>query len=209
MTMPTTGGDAHPDQPAYVDPITGAPLYVDPATGELQYGSTAIDPAVPTTPLPATPPLPATVPLRPGSPDGAPMPAAGYGAPGVPHPYDTIPAGYPPTGFPRAPGGFAYPIGAMPYGAPNRTNGMAIASLVVSICSLTLLTCYGAGAIVGLVGAILGHIARRHVRERNENGGGMALAGIICGWISVAIGIVIVIFVVWIINQLSTMDYSD
>jgi Domain of unknown function (DUF4190) len=66
------------------------------------------------------------------------------------------------------------------YGQPmvvsRPTNGMAIAALV---CSL-------AGIITGIsapVGAILGHIARRQIRASGEQGDGMALAGIIVGWV--------------------------
>lgn len=85
-------------------------------------------------------------------------PAASYGVPNSP----PGPPGYGYTPYP-------YPAAAPP------TNSMAIAALV---CAL-------AGFAVGLsapVGAILGHIARRQIRERGEQGDGMALAGIIIGW---------------------------
>jgi hypothetical protein len=44
-------------------------------------------------------------------------------------------------------------------------------------------------AIVGLgpIAAIMGHIARRQVQERNEQGDGFALAGIIVGWVTTGI----------------------
>jgi hypothetical protein len=51
------------------------------------------------------------------------------------------------------------------------TNGLAIASMIVSLVGF------------GPVGAIMGHIARRQIRERNEQGDGFALAGIIVGWV--------------------------
>jgi hypothetical protein len=53
---------------------------------------------------------------------------------------------------------------------------MAIVALILSL----------AGFIIGVsapVGAILGHIARRQIRETGEDGDGMALAAIIVGWI--------------------------
>jgi len=53
---------------------------------------------------------------------------------------------------------------------------MAIVALILSL----------AGFIIGVsapVGAILGHIARRQIRETGEDGDGMALAAIIIGWI--------------------------
>jgi hypothetical protein len=67
-----------------------------------------------------------------------------------------------------------------PYGTfqgTPQTNGMAIASLVCSI--LGMFTC----GLTGIVGAILGHVARKQIAERGEGGDGMALAGIIIGWI--------------------------
>jgi hypothetical protein len=65
------------------------------------------------------------------------------------------------------------------YGAP-RTNPLAVAALAVSLVSI-------AGCLpVGLVGAIMGHVARGQVRQRGEDGAGMALAAVVIGWISVA-----------------------
>jgi hypothetical protein len=66
---------------------------------------------------------------------------------------------------------------------------MAIASMTTSIVGLPLLMCYGLGLPVSIVGAILGHIAKRQIRERGEPGDGMALAGIIMGWIGAALGL--------------------
>lgn len=94
-----------------------------------------------------------------------------------PQPEQPTQPAYPPPayGAPSGPPGYpTYPAYPTPQAAP--TNGLAIASLV---CSL-------AGLVVGIsapVGAVLGHIARRQIRERGEQGDGMALAGIIVGWI--------------------------
>jgi hypothetical protein len=74
------------------------------------------------------------------------------------------------------------------YAPPQQTNGLAIASMVVSIVALPF--CFG---LPGIVGAIMGHVARRQVAQRNEQGAGFALAGIIVGWISFALFIAIVV----------------
>jgi hypothetical protein len=63
-----------------------------------------------------------------------------------------------------------------PYPVAPPTNGLAIASLVCSIAGVA--TCVSAP-----VGAVLGHVARRQIRERGEAGDGLALAGIIVGWV--------------------------
>jgi hypothetical protein len=85
-------------------------------------------------------------------------------------------AAYPAASYstPGSPPGYGYP--AYPYPAPTPTNGLAIASLVCSLAGLAV-------GISAPVGAILGHVARRQIRERGEQGDGMALAGIIVGWI--------------------------
>jgi hypothetical protein len=91
------------------------------------------------------------------------------------------PAGYGTAGYG---GGYAYPVAAQ-----KRTNPMAIASMTTSIVGLPLLMCYGLGLPVSIVGAILGHIAKRQIRERDEQGDGMALAGIIMGWIGTGLAV--------------------
>jgi hypothetical protein len=96
------------------------------------------------------------------------------GAPASPAGYQ---AGYQ-AGYPVSPG---YP--AYSYAQPavvvqaQPTNGMAIASLVCSLAGI--LTC----GVTALIGAILGHVARKQIRERGDGGDGLALAGVITGWI--------------------------
>lgn len=60
-----------------------------------------------------------------------------------------------------------------------QTNGMAIAALVLSI------------VCCGPLGVILGFIARKQIRESNgaQTGDGLALAGIIVGFVSTGIAI--------------------
>jgi hypothetical protein len=78
-----------------------------------------------------------------------------------------------------------------PYGYPPapRTNGMAIAAMVVSIVGLVGLCGYGVGGFIGIAGAVLGHVSRRQIRERGEDGDGYALAGVVIGWIATAIAV--------------------
>jgi tetratricopeptide (TPR) repeat protein len=59
---------------------------------------------------------------------------------------------------------------------PPRTNNLAIAAFVVSLCGLVF-------CIAGPVGAIMGHVARGQIRDSDELGGGMAQAGIVIGWL--------------------------
>lgn len=122
------------------------------------------------------------------------------------HGHAQLPVGhaYDPTALSAGPGYAVYPA---PVKARPTTNGMSIASLVLSIVGAFLLCAYGIGGVVGVVGAILGHVARGQIRERGEAGDGMALAGIIVGWIAGALGIVagalIVLYLVWQLNALA------
>jgi hypothetical protein len=84
---------------------------------------------------------------------------------------------------------------------------MSVASLVVSLASLPFILCYGGGALIAIVGAILGHVARRQIRDRGESGAGLALSGVIVGWVSAAlcalVGGLMIYFVVHAINTTS------
>jgi hypothetical protein len=52
---------------------------------------------------------------------------------------------------------------------------MAVVSLILSLVGL------GTG-ITAPIGAVLGHMARRQIRDTGEDGDGLALTGIIVGW---------------------------
>jgi Domain of unknown function (DUF4190) len=109
---------------------------------------------------------------------------------------------------------------------PSRTNGNAVASLVLGIGSWviylavfcfnlsfgTLLTIatYGLGSlcliplgcispIMWLVAVITGHIGMKRAKEENGNGRGMALAGLILGYLGLGIMLVLIITAVVLI----------
>ena len=63
--------------------------------------------------------------------------------------------------------------------AGSRTNAMAIAALACAIGQIFFWFVAGVPAIV------FGHVARRQIRESGEGGDGMALAGLILGYIGV------------------------
>ena len=99
----------------------------------------------------------------------------GYGQPGYPAP----------TGPGAQPPGYGQGYGGYPATPP--TNGLAIVSLVLSLLGLV----FGVTAIGGV---ICGHIARRQIRERGEQGDGLALAGLIVGYILIALFVAFVVF---------------
>jgi Domain of unknown function (DUF4190) len=99
-----------------------------------------------------------------------------------------------PQGYPYAGYGYGYP-----YAPPRSTNGLAVASLITSVVGLATFLCYGLGIFAGVVGAILGHVARRQIRSTGQEGAGLALAGIIVGWIGAAMGVLgaLLLVAVW------------
>jgi hypothetical protein len=89
---------------------------------------------------------------------------------------------------------YPYPYQYGTYPPPLRpVDGMAIAALVVSCIAALGLCAYGLGGVLGIAGATLGHIARGRIRASGAGGDGLALAGVIVGWIAAAIGILAVV----------------
>jgi uncharacterized protein DUF4190 len=91
------------------------------------------------------------------------------------------PAPPPPAPPPPAPGGYPGPDGT--YSAPQqRTNGFAIASLVFGIIG---------GVLLALV---FGYIALSQIRQSDgrQGGRGLALTGVVLGWVWLGIVIIIV-----------------
>ena len=80
--------------------------------------------------------------------------------------------------------------GPYPYYPPAPpTNGLAIASLVCGVGAFVI----GLSFIPAI---ICGHIARGQIRRTGERGGGMALAGLILGYVGGALFIVLVLALV-------------
>ena len=111
-----------------------------------------------------------------------------YGTPAPPYgaqPYGAQPYGAQPYG--------AQPYGAQPYGADQyygarpayygvpraaATNGLAIAALVTAIVG------------VSLVAVILGHMSISQINRTGEQGKGMAIAGLVLGYLGMLFGII-------------------
>lgn len=110
----------------------------------------------------------------------------------VPVPYLVQPQAVPAAfgGYPQEyPPPYASPYAA-PFARPRRTNGLAAAALVLGLGQL--LTA-GFTAIPALV---CGHVARGQIRERGEDGDGLAVAGIVLGWIGVALWMLVILLLV-------------
>jgi hypothetical protein len=77
--------------------------------------------------------------------------------------------------------------------APPKTNSMAIASLLCGVGQVMF------WPLITIPAIVLGHVARRQIRQTGEEGSGLALAGLVLGYIGagvVALGILAVILIV-------------
>jgi Domain of unknown function (DUF4190) len=126
-----------------------------------------------------------TQPPTPPPPPPAQPPSSGPTPPPAPPPSSQQPAGY------------SYQTGP-------KTNGLAIAALVLGIAGLVFYIC-GVASILALV---FGYMAKGQIDRAPEaqGGRGMAIAGIIMGWIGIAL---VVIFWAVIIILAATTDDND
>ena len=183
VPAPLPAAPAFPPPAAFPAPEAGPGGFaaLDPGRAS----STAPQASAATAPTPSTP-ADLSAAAQGANPSGQMAPSAGYTYPTTAYAGGYAGYGVPPTG--------PYVVYPQP-----KTNGMAVASMVVSIVGAVLLICYGVGGLLGAVGAVLGHIARRQIRERSEGGDGMAVAGIVVGWVAFGLAIIVVGFFVALI----------
>ena len=181
---PATGMPDLP--PTDTPPPAPAPAPASPAAGAPP--SPAIPPPAPPSPWgiaappPAAPP-PSAVPGPPPGPPPYPPPGApSYPPPGPPNPFAppaTAPAGYPQWGYGQ------YPPPYPPSGpwAPQKTNGLAVAALVLGIVGW--IPC-GVGSVLAV---IFGFVSQAQIRDSQgrQSGTGLAKAGIILGFVGIAL----------------------
>ena len=76
------------------------------------------------------------------------------------------------------------------------TNVLAIASLILSISSFVALPLIGS-----IAGVVCGHIARSQLRESRyaSEGNGVALAGLIIGWVGIAFYVLLLLLIFGVI----------
>jgi len=74
------------------------------------------------------------------------------------------------------------------YAAPaDRTNGLAVASLVCGVVQFFV------PLPASILAIVFGHIARGQIRRTGENGDGLALAGLVLGWVELVLGIIVLV----------------
>lgn len=89
------------------------------------------------------------------------------------------------------------------YQAPASTNTLAIVSLVLGILGLTFIP-----LLASVCAVVCGHIARGQIKRTGEGGSGFATAGLIIGYVSIALFVVIVgAIVIFAIAAANTSTY--
>jgi hypothetical protein len=176
MTYPPPGGSQDPTQPQqpYAPPVDPTrPFPSEPTAGGSVPGLA--------TPIGSTPGAWVPGGFAPGAP-GAPGTPGGYGSGGH-GPGGYGPGGYGPGGEPaygQPPYGAPAPYGTPMYAPVPTTNTMAILSLVFAF-------------VFPVAGIVMGHVAKRQIRESGEQGEGLATAGLWLGYIFTALGVLVCI----------------
>lgn len=175
-----------PQAPGY----PGAPGYHAPAAP-----ASPPAPAYPTAPAapayPAAPAAPDYPPVAPASPGNAVVP--GYASPAYPAQTPAYPAQ--PQAYPAQPqayhAGYASPTGHPGYAAPayapaRPTNGLAVTAMVCGIAGLVL-GIFIIPLLASVAAVITGHMALSQLKRSPQvNGRGMAITGLILGYIGAA-----------------------
>jgi hypothetical protein len=67
-----------------------------------------------------------------------------------------------------------------------KTNVLAIVALVSGVAGLTVLP-----FLASIVAVVTGHMSRKELRRTGEQGDGLALAGLITGYIGIGLGVLV------------------
>lgn len=76
-----------------------------------------------------------------------------------------------------------YPPNPCPAVARRAINPLAVASLVLGLCGLAALP------------VVLGHVALRQIRSRGEDGTGLAITGLVLGYLQVGLYLIVALVV--------------
>jgi hypothetical protein len=183
--------------------VAGVPSSSDPGYGQPSNQPSyqpsnpqSYQPSNPQSYQPSNPQGPAAGLQEPGSYPQAAFPNTAFQQPGYPQ------SGYQQPGYPQPLGqGVPVPPGTG-YSRPP-TNSLAVAALVCGIVQF-----FGLWLLGTIPAIVVGHMARKQVRQRNEQGAGMALAGLILGYVGLALTVIFVIIIIIVaVHSNSSTNY--
>jgi hypothetical protein len=77
------------------------------------------------------------------------------------------------------------------YAAARPTNTLAVVSFCLGIAGYVVLP-----FIAGIAAVVTGHMARGQIKQTGEGGGGFAIAGLILGYVNVALSVLALVVIV-------------
>jgi hypothetical protein len=110
-------------------------------------------------------------------PEDGPFPASAPVPPVPPMPPPPAYAYAPPPGFPPA-----YPVKA-------KANGLALASMILGIVGITVGLCLIFFPVMPILAVVFGHLGLSQTRTTGAPGRGYAIAGLVTGYIGIALAI--------------------
>jgi hypothetical protein len=150
-------------------------------------------------------------------------PPAGFAPPGYPQqhaPSYPQQPGYPPppqAGYPQQQGyGAGYPPAGGHPGYPQQMNyggyapgqeapsqGLSITSMILGIIAIPTMCANGLGILLAILAVIFGHVGHAQYKRQTGQANGMAIAGLVCGYISLGIVLIILIWVLAFVGSFS------
>ena len=121
--------------------------------------------------------------------------------PPPPPPYGPYPGSYPPPPPPPYSGDTPPPTGPK--------NGLGIAALVIAIIGLGFCWTVVGGVILGVSAVIIGFVARGRVKRREATNGGVAIAGIVLGFLAIIVSLVFIPIWIGVFEEMGGTDYID
>ena len=118
----------------------------------------------------------------------------------VPPPYQgAYPGSYPPPP-PQPYAGFTPP-------STGPRNGLGVAALVIAIIALVFCWSVFGGVILGIAAVIIGFVARGRVKRGEATNGGVAIAGIVLGFLAIIVSLVFIPIWIGVFNEVGGSDY--
>ena len=113
------------------------------------------------------------------------------------------------TGYPPP-----YPPPRQPYSGftPPPTgprNGLGITALVLAIIGLVFCWSVAGGIILGLCAIIIGFVGRGRVKRGEATNGGVAIAGIVLGFLAIIVSLIFIPIWIGVFNEVGGTDYVD
>jgi hypothetical protein len=121
--------------------------------------------------------------------------------PPPPPQFGAYPGSYPPPPPPP------YAGYTLPTTGPK--NGLGIAALVIAIIALVFCWSVFGGIILGLVAVIIGFVARGRVKRGEATNGGVAVAGIVLGFLAIIVSLIFIPIWIGVFEEVGGTDYVD